>query len=110
MINKVIHDLIRAVRLKCFRWKMLSHQKSVVSGGKYAFLIKISLGRYCYVGPGAHWNAIGGITVGDGTIIGPRSFLWTENHDYLSLDAVPYGNQNIEARIFIGKAEGTRLN
>lgn len=64
----------------------------------------LEIGRYCYVGPGAYWNTIGGIKLEDGVIIGPRSFLWTENHDHRNRDTVPYGGANLPGPIRIEKA------
>ncbi|MGV0879217.1 acyltransferase [Martelella sp. FLE1502] len=96
--------LKKKLELRLFRRKLFKQNKSVIKGGEFAMLNKIKIGRYCYVGPGAVWNAIGGITLEDGVIIGPRSFLWTENHNHRNRDTVPYGGANLPGPVHIGKA------
>jgi len=80
---------------RLFRRKLRRRNKTVFGRGTVFALHRLDIGKYCYVGPGAYWNAIGKITLKDGVIIGPRSMMWTENHDYRDSETVPYGGPNI---------------
>ena len=56
---------------------------------------------YCYIGPESYWAAIGGIEIGDNVIFGPRTTLWTYNHNYNSKESIPYGGDDIFGKIVI---------
>ena len=99
----MVHRFISFLKLKRFRRFIWKNKRSIVNDGEFFCLNHLEIGRFCYVGPGAYWNAIGGITLEDGVIIGPRSFMWTENHNYRNLDTVPYGGENILKPILIEK-------
>lgn len=60
----------------------------------------VFVGR-AYIGPHAYWSAKGGITVGHNVIIGPKSIVWTYNHDYQSQISIPYGGQDIFQAVVI---------
>lgn len=78
-------------------------KKTKVCSGKFIFKNKIYVGDYSYIGPDAYWFAQGEIHVGSGTIIGPMSKLWTANHNYNTLETLPYDKQVILKRIEIGR-------
>lgn len=50
-----------------------------------------------FIGKQAYIDAKGGLTIKEGTMIGPRVFIMTSNHDYDScdLESIPYGKANI---------------
>ncbi len=50
---------------------------------------------HAYVGPYAYWSAKGGIEIGNNVIIGPKSIIWTYNHDYRSSESIPYGGDDL---------------
>jgi len=50
---------------------------------------------YAYVGPYAYWSAKGGITIGNNVFIGPKSIIWTYNHDYRSSESISYGGDDL---------------
>jgi maltose O-acetyltransferase len=89
------------IAMYLFRRRLLRDKKSVFKNGTLFSRSNIKVGSYCYVGPDAYWNAVGSITLKDGVIIGPRSFMWTENHDYSNLYTIPYGGANIHKPIVI---------
>lgn len=93
-------SFLKLYRYRKFLWK---NNQSVLHRGEFFFLNRLRIGRFCYIGPGSYWNAIGGITLEDGVIIGPRSFMWTENHNYLDFETIPYGGKNILKPILIEK-------
>jgi acetyltransferase-like isoleucine patch superfamily enzyme len=83
------------LRYRLFRRKLLRTRNTVMAHGTMFSLQNLHVGSYCYIGPGAYWNAIGQITIEDGVIIGPRSMMWTENHNHRDNESVPYGGPNI---------------
>ena len=85
-----------------YRRKLLK-QKTVIKPGAFFFQNNISFGEYCYVGPSADWFAQGGIEIGDGTIIGPKSVIWTADHNYESIHTAPYDKQVLKKKVTIGK-------
>jgi len=80
---------------RLFRRRLRRERGTVLGRGTVFGLRGLHIGRYCYIGPGAYWNAIGKITIKDGVIIGPRSMMWTENHDYRHGETMPYGGPNV---------------
>lgn len=83
------------IAFRLFRRKLLRERGTVLARGTVFALHGLEIGNHCYIGPGAYWNAIGKITLKDGVIIGPRSMMWTENHDYRHSETMPYGGPNI---------------
>jgi acetyltransferase-like isoleucine patch superfamily enzyme len=65
-------------------------------------LDKLVLKGICYVGPFSYWSAKGGLTVGDNVIVGPKSCIWTSNHNYKSEDFIPYGGPDVLKPVVIG--------
>ena len=63
----------------------------------------LELGDYVYIGPGSYIHAGGGITIGDGTILGSRVEIWSVDHNYLQTDCLPYGEGFQRKNIEIGK-------
>ncbi|MFL7943682.1 acyltransferase [Priestia megaterium] len=68
----------------------------------------ISLGNHVHIGSGAYWDAKGKIIIEDNVIIGPRSTLWSRNHNYDSNQYIPYDFNDIlkpiiiESNVWIG--------
>lgn len=68
----------------------------------FMFPERIVLGDHVRVGEGAYWHGEGGIAVGSNTIFGPRTTIWTGNHDWKSDDCLPYGTNDILDPVSIG--------
>ena len=62
----------------------------VCSGFRFDRPENITIGSHVYIGPDAWISAIGGVTIEDGVIIGPRVRIYTANHRYDDAEAVPY--------------------
>lgn len=56
---------------------------------------KLSMGRGVAITVGCQLNAGGGITIGDNTMIGPGSMIWSQNHRYQDPE-VPVAEQGYE--------------
>jgi acetyltransferase-like isoleucine patch superfamily enzyme len=63
---------------------------------------KFRFGQRCYIGPGCHFDALGGIEMDDFVIIGPHVKIWSYNHDITS-EFIPYGPENKMLPVRIGK-------
>lgn len=50
----------------------------------------IAIGDHVYIGPDAWVNAMGGVVIRGGTIIGPRITIYTANHRFRDAEAIPY--------------------
>lgn len=49
-----------------------------------------------YIGPDAYWSALGGIELGNNIAFGPKTVIWTYNHDYDSGDALPFATHTFD--------------
>ena len=58
------------------------------------------LGEYCFINDGAFWSAKGGIEIGKNVIFGPKTTIWTYNHNYKG-PYLPYGGPDILQRVVI---------
>lgn len=63
----------------------------------------LKLGRFIHIGPNCNIDARGGVSIGDGSIIGPDVLLISMNHDYRSNKALPYARPDIFKEVVIGK-------
>lgn len=57
---------------------------------------------YLYIGKGAYWALKGGVELGTNIIFGPKTSIWTYNHDYNSPESIPYGGADILKKVYIG--------
>ncbi|MEC4028765.1 acyltransferase [Myroides odoratimimus] len=62
----------------------------------------IILGDYVYLGPGGMINAMGGVEICTGTIIGPNFLILSANHNFNSKKLVPYDETHILKKVTIG--------
>lgn len=74
-----------------------------IEQGYFCGVENLSIGKSVYIGPGSYINAIGGVSIGDGTIIGPEFRVLSRNHDWKSSSTAPYGKGNIDKPVSIGK-------
>ena len=56
-----------------------------------------------YIGPDSFWDGLGGITIEDNVIIGPKSIIWTYNHNYKGANYLPYDEIEILKEVKICK-------
>lgn len=74
-----------------------------INKGTFSMSQNIEIGDNVYIGPDAYIFAQGGLLIGDGTIIGPRVTILTNNHNYDSpdLNSIPYDGKNILKKVTI---------
>jgi acetyltransferase-like isoleucine patch superfamily enzyme len=54
-----------------------------------------------YIGPDAYWSAKGGIEIRKNVIFGPKTTIWTYNHNYKSSEVFPYDENDILKSVLI---------
>lgn len=69
---------------------------------KLIFPERMVVGDYVYLGPGASINAMGGVEIGTGSIIGPNVLILTANHNFNSEQYIPYDETHKLKRVTIG--------
>lgn len=72
--------------------------KNLRLSGAKNFLV----GNYCYIGPEAYIHAVGGVTIGEGVIIGPRVKIHSSNHNFRSSEHIPYDSKTNFKSVDIG--------
>lgn len=63
---------------------------SEIKHGSFFGSKQISIGDDVYIGPDAYWYGQGTIEVGNNVIFGPKTVIWTVNHNYESDVCLPY--------------------
>lgn len=66
--------------------------------------------NYVHLGPNYYIHAGGGVYIGKGTIIGPKLKIWTVNHDYSSMEILPYNKNVKKGSVEIGEGCWIGLN
>ena len=76
-----------------------------IEEGSFVRAEEIFIGDYVHIGPGARIAATGGVTIGTGTIMGPRVTIHSSNHRYDGdgLSSLPYDGVTILRRVSIGE-------
>lgn len=71
---------------------------------KFLYPNNISLGKYSKISDFAHFDGVGGIKIGECTIIGPKVTILTSNHNYHEkyTDYLPFDNTLIRKSVEIG--------
>lgn len=69
--------------------------------GYFEFVERINFKGRAYIGPKAYWSAKGRIEIGDNVIFGPRTTIWTYNHNYNDSNSIPYGGDDILKPVII---------
>lgn len=61
----------------------------------------ISIGDNCYIGPFGALYGLGGITIENSVIIGPRVIVYSSNHNYKMAKSIPYDKEVIKRPVYI---------
>lgn len=73
------------------------------NGGILTYPQNIEIANNVYIGPQANLNALGGIEIGENTIIGPRIIIYSSNHNYKNSKYLPYDEKAILKKVIIEK-------
>ena len=77
---------------------VLSSTSRIISLKGWSWLENLFVDEYVYIGPNARLYSYGGITISKGVIAGPNLTIYTSNHDFYSLDTVPYSNEGVSGK------------
>lgn len=72
-------------------FKQVGKGTTISYSGYFEVAENIEIGDGCYIGPGSFWSGLGGITIGNNVIVGPRTCLYTQNHNWNSTTSLPFG-------------------
>jgi acetyltransferase-like isoleucine patch superfamily enzyme len=103
-MSRRLFQIRRSLRRAAFDWKYRNafrHQEfdTTLRCDNH---LHFSFGKRCYIGPGCHFDALGGIHFDDFVIVGPYVRIWSYNHDFQS-PIIPYGGENRLAPVRVGK-------
>lgn len=73
-------------------------------GGSIYYAQNLSIGNHVQIGENCFIMAIGGVTIGDGTIISRNVCIHSGNHNYKSKKTIPYDENYVKRKVVIGKA------
>lgn len=80
----------------------LSTTVMIDKGVRIAFPERLRLGTHIYIGRDGYLQALGGITIGDHTIVGSRVVILSHNHNYLTPATLPYDEKEIPRPVLVG--------
>ncbi len=105
-LREFLIKFLKMLRSLFFFKKLNFHSKGencIIKKGTFNRSEKIILGNNIYIGPGAYWDALGEVIIEDNVIIGPRSTIWSYNHNYNSDKYLPYDEKDILKKVHIEK-------
>ena len=73
-------------------------------GGVITDSQNVSIGDFVYLGPAVQLHGRGGITIGEGTIFGPRVTIHSSNHNIEEPEYLPYDQITVAKPVSIGRA------
>lgn len=84
-------------------FKSLGDNVIFKAGGTIYHPENLSIGNHVRIGDNCFIMAIGGVSIGDGTIISRNVCLHSGNHSYASNEMLPYDSNYNKKKIVIGK-------
>jgi acetyltransferase-like isoleucine patch superfamily enzyme len=111
----MIHRTYRTARRHVNRWLLEAHRRSIlkaVRGGEGLHLDgkitlvhgeNLVLGTNVHIGHDACFNCLGGVTIGDHTIISGRVTIYSYNHGFKRPTRLPYDDALIGEPVRIGR-------
>lgn len=107
MIRKVFVAILNfRIRLKFKKLKgqiNIGENVELHSDIKVSFPSKLNIESYVYIGPSAHIQALGTVTIRRGAIIGPRIKIYSANHNFRSATSIPYDENYVKRAVVIGE-------
>jgi maltose O-acetyltransferase len=105
---KLLSSIYKAWKLR--NLKADKGENVIIEIGSFSNSQNIKISNNVYIGPGAFWNGLGGIEIHENVIIGPKSIIWTCNHNYNSDKLLPYDEIEILKKVVIEKNVWVGLN
>lgn len=95
--------LIRKLRDHRLRKYFRRYDVEYSGNGYFEDLDLVKFHGFSYIGPDAYWSAKGGIEIGKNVIFGPKTVIWTYNHNFRSDKMVPYDTEIICKKVIISE-------
>ncbi len=70
---------------------------------KFYFHKNITIGKYTKLMPYCHFDGEGGLTIGDGTMIGQKTVILSSHHKYKGIDYLPFSLEDEKKPVVLGK-------
>lgn len=102
VISRFLHFLHR-YRLSKLNLKSKGKNVQISRGFKFSNPENITIGSNVHIGVQATIYALGGLIIGDGTIIGPRLTVYSANHRFRDARAIPYDDVVLPEQVEIGE-------
>lgn len=64
---------------------------------------RLVLGTHVSIGPDGYLQALGGITIGDHSVLGSRVVILSHNHNYLTPRCLPYDEEEVLRPVVVGR-------
>lgn len=74
---------------------------SIIKSGLFFGSHNTKIKSNVYVGPDSYWYGHGGIEIGNNVIFGPKTTIWTVNHNYDSKVSLPYDEVDYHKKVII---------
>ena len=75
----------------------------IETSARFNYPARIALGNYVYIGPECLLDGKGTLTIGAGTILGPRVVVWTYSHRFDQEEMLPYDPVDEHRQVTIGR-------
>jgi acetyltransferase-like isoleucine patch superfamily enzyme len=107
MLKKIIWGLsnVRGIyRLRCLRKKCnLGVNVELQMDLRVSSPQNLQIGDYAYIGGAAFIQALGNVSIGRGTIIGPGLRIYSANHNFRNATSIPYDEDFDKKPVVIGE-------
>lgn len=94
--------LVARRRQRLDQLSMLGRPTFVSRSAEFSFHGRVSIGRYCRIGPYCHLDGEGGLAIADGTILAPRVAILTGSHNYEQANFLPYDEADSLGAVEVG--------
>src|SRR5689334_14143937 len=101
--NSPVSALSKYIKIAIHLFPKAHEDCDVALSASFSCVNNLSLGHYVYIGPHSFLEAKGGITIEDGAVISSRVTILSSNHNYDSLESIPYGGADILRPVRIEK-------
>ena len=97
--------MLKKLKLYLQKKKMKNLGENVIIDKTVVFSksTNIEIGSNCYIGPYGNIHGLGGITIENSVIIGPRVIIYSSNHNYKNAEFIPYDKKVIKKPVYIEK-------
>ncbi|MDP3642371.1 MAG: acyltransferase [Bacteroidota bacterium] len=106
MVLKILNYweiLIHKLKLKSTTFGHKGYNVQIYKGFNFGHSEHLKIHDNVIIGINAHINAHGGVTFKSGTITGPDLMIYSVNHIFDQIEAIPFSNECIKKEVIIGQ-------